>query len=141
MKKEMIAGLLALSLPLSLTACGALADGNTPAEDDNIITIAATTYPVYTLLETLTAPMEQVEVSLVVDQQVSCLHDYTLSVDDMRTLESADVIVINGAGLEAFMTDALSTVDAPVIDCSQGIELLPITTIPTSGWIPTAICK
>lgn len=128
MKKKMFAGLLALSLSLSLAACGAPSDsGSIPAEENRAITIAATTYPVYALLETLTAPMEQVEVSLVVDQQVSCLHDYTLSVDDMRTLESADVIVINGAGLEAFMSDALSAVDAPVIDCSQGIELLPAT--------------
>ena len=42
---------------------------------------------------------------------VSCLHDYTLSVDDMKKIEGADVIAMNGAGLEDFMDDALAAFD------------------------------
>ena len=55
---------------------------------------------------------------------VSCLHDYTLSVDDMKKIEGADVIAMNGAGLEDFMDDALAASSAAVIDCSQGVALL-----------------
>ena len=54
----------------------------------------------------------------------SCLHDYTLSMADMKKLERADVIALNGAGLEEFLKDALATSDAAVIDCSMGVELL-----------------
>ena len=54
---------------------------------------------------------------------VSCLHDYTLSVDDMKKIEGADVIAMNGAGLEDFMDDALAASSAAVIDCSQGVAL------------------
>ena len=32
---------------------------------------------------------------------------------------------MNGGGLEDFMDDALAASDAPVIDCSEGMELLP----------------
>ncbi len=56
--------------------------------------------------------------------EVSCLHDYTLTVSDMKLIESADVIAMNGAGLEDFMDDALSQAQGAVIDCSQGIQML-----------------
>lgn len=129
MKKHYIFPFLSaaiLSLSLLLSGCGARQTAPS-AEDDSVLTIAATTYPVYELLAALTGGMDHVVLTLVVDQQISCLHDYTLTVEDMRTLEHADVIVINGAGLEAFMADALSTVDVPVIDCSESISLLPAT--------------
>ena len=34
---------------------------------------------------------------------VSCLHDYTLSVDDMKRIEGADVIALNGAEAAALL--------------------------------------
>ena len=85
----------------------------------------ATTYPVYLFTTAVTEGAEGVEVSLLVNQQTSCLHDYTLTVSDMKAIEGADVIVMTGAGLEDFMDDALSASDAQVINCSEGIDLLP----------------
>lgn len=122
MKEKLPAMLLSGVLLLSLTACGTQ---EAKKEDDGILTIAATTYPVYLLTDMVVGDMDGIELKLVVDQQISCLHDYTLTVDNMRVLESADVILINGAGLEEFLDDALETLDTPVIDCSEGIELLP----------------
>ena len=69
--------------------------------------------------------MEGVKVSAVINQPMSCLHDYTLSVGDMKIIEGADVIVMNGVGLEDFMDDALAASSAMVIDSSEGVELLP----------------
>lgn len=69
--------------------------------------------------------MDGVQVDLLVQGQISCLHDYTLTVNDMKAIEAADVIVMNGVGLEDFMSDALSQSAASVIDCAQGLELLP----------------
>ena len=127
MKKKIAASCCAAALSLSLCACGANQDtvASSAQEDDGTLTILATTYPVYCFTKTIVDGMDGIEVKLMIDQQISCLHDYTLTVDDMRAIESADVIVINGAGLEEFMDDALSTSTAPVIDCSEGIELLP----------------
>ncbi|WP_300269255.1 metal ABC transporter substrate-binding protein [uncultured Flavonifractor sp.] len=119
--KKLLAPLCALGLLLS--ACGQPA-ASQPVEDDTLH-ILATTYPVYLFTTAVTEGADGVEVSLLVNQQTSCLHDYTLTVADMKAIEGADVIVMNGAGLEDFMDDALSASSAQVIDCSEGMSLLP----------------
>ena len=124
MKQTILARLLS-GLPL-LSACGGgTTAASEPAEDDDTLHILATTYPVYLFTTAVTEGVEGVEVTRLIQQEISCLHDYTLTVNDMRAIEAADVIVMNGVGLEDFMADALSTSDAPVIDCSEGVALLP----------------
>ncbi|MBM6924715.1 metal ABC transporter substrate-binding protein [Pseudoflavonifractor phocaeensis] len=118
--KKLLAPVCALALLLA--GCGQPA---APAAEDDTLRVLATTYPVYLFTTAVTQGVEGVEVSLLVNQQTSCLHDYTLTVADMKAIEGADVIVMNGAGLEDFMDDALAASDAPVIDCSEGIDLLP----------------
>ncbi|MBQ9166737.1 MAG: zinc ABC transporter substrate-binding protein [Oscillospiraceae bacterium] len=115
MKQRLIALLAAMLL--LLTSCGS---GVTTKEDS--FRIACTTYPVYLLANTIAEGVDGAEVTLVIDQQVSCLHDYTLTMKDMKAVESADVIAINGAGLEDFLSQVLE--GRVVIDCSEGIELL-----------------
>ena len=116
---------LFLALLLALAACGPAADtGEDTAKGGAVV--VATTYPVYLFASAVTEGVDGYDVELMIDQPVSCLHDYTLSVNDMRALEGADVIVMNGAGLEETMEDALSSVgEKPVIDCSEEIDLLP----------------
>jgi len=115
-----------LALILGLSACGPAAGTETTSDSDATV-LVATTYPVYLFTSAVTEGLSNYDVWLMVDQPISCLHDYTLSVRDMRTLEGADVILMNGAGLEETMEDALETVSGtPVIDCSQGIELLAL---------------
>lgn len=116
MKKRLLPALLAVLL---LSGCGPA-----PAEEDKLH-ILCTTYPVYLLATDLTAQAEDVEVSLLVNSQTSCLHDYTLTVKDMKAIEQADVIVTSGAGIEDFMADALTASHASLIDCSEGMALLP----------------
>lgn len=93
-------------------------------QEDQTIEILATTYPLYLFTCTITEGSDHIKVSQLITEQVSCLHDYTLSVKDMKLIEKADVIVMNGAGLEEFMEDALAQSDAVAIDCSEHIELL-----------------
>ncbi len=102
-----------------------LAGCASPRADDGKTHILCTTYPVYLFTTAVTQGVEGIEVELLVNQQTACLHDYTLTVEDMRAIERADVIVMNGAGLEDFMSDALAQSDAAVIDCSTGLDLLP----------------
>lgn len=110
---------------LILLAALLLLPGCAQTSEEDTLHILCTTYPVYLLATDLTAQSEDVEVDLLVNSQTSCLHDYTLTVADMKAIERADVIVMSGAGLEDFMDDALSSSDAAVIDCSEGIGLLP----------------
>ena len=114
---------LCFVLALALTSCAPA--GQTAAQDDGTTHLVATTYPVYLFTSELVKGAEGITVDLMIDQPISCLHDYTLTVQNMRTLEEADVILISGAGLEDFLDDALSSLNTPVIDCSAGISLLP----------------
>lgn len=117
---------LALLFALLCTGCS----GTAAREEDGRIHILATTYPVYLFTTAITEGMASeegggvVKVDLLVNEPVSCLHDYTLTVNDMKAIERADIVIMNGAGLEDFMADALAQTDAVVIDCSKGIELL-----------------
>lgn len=81
--------------------------------------IAATTLPVYEFAKDLCAGTG-ITVTQVVTEEVSCLHDYTLQVRQLKVLEQADWIIISGAGLEGFLDDALYGRDN-IIDASAGI--------------------
>lgn len=84
--------------------------------------VAATTLPVYQFTEAL-CQGTGIAVTQLITQQVSCLHDYSLNVSQVRTLETAQVVVISGGGLEEFMEEALEGAER-VIDSSGGIPLL-----------------
>ncbi len=59
------------------------------------------------------------------EQNIGCLHDYTLTSKDVRLLNDAIAFVINGAGMETFIEEAYKNVENLfVIDSSKGIELL-----------------
>lgn len=83
--------------------------------------IAATTLPVYEFTSMLCGGTG-ITVTRLVTENVSCLHDYSLNVRQVRAAEAAELIVISGAGLEDFMADLLSGKET--VDSSKGIELL-----------------
>ena len=122
--KRRIALCLAALLCL-LSGCGgeAASSASSQGEGDGL-RVVATTYPIYLLARSVTEGVEGVQVERLNTGETSCLHDYTLSVDDMKKIEGADIIVLNGAGLEDFMDDALAATQAQVIDCSAGVDLL-----------------
>ena len=121
MKKSILISLLAFAL--ALAGCSPSAPAQSGGEEARL-TVVSTTYPVYLLASALTEGVEGVTVERLNTGAVSCLHDYTLSVDDMKRIEGADLIALNGAGLEDFMDDALAQTQALAVDCSQGVELL-----------------
>ena len=117
---------VALCALLLLPACSS----QQAQEPDGTLHIVATTYPVYCFTTAVTEGVAGVEVDLLVNQQTSCLHDYTLTVTDMKAIEQADVLVINGAGLEDFMDDALAASNAvQLIDCSKDLPLLTMADV------------
>ena len=84
--------------------------------------IAATTLPVYDFTCRITDG-SGLTVARLVTEEVSCLHDYTLTVSQMQAIEGAQVVVLSGAGLEEFLEDALDSANA-VIDSSLNVPLL-----------------
>lgn len=108
---------LVFLLILPLVLC--LLPGCSTRESANI---AATTLPVYEFTSRL-CEGTGITVTRLVTESVSCLHDYTLQVHQMRAISAADMVVISGAGLEEFLEDALESAST-VIDASQGLVLL-----------------
>ena len=84
--------------------------------------IAATTLPVYDFTQALCQDTP-LRVGRLITESVSCLHDYSLKVYQVKMAEAAQTLVISGAGLEEFMEDILD--GSKTIDASQGINLLP----------------
>ena len=104
--------IFAAVLSLLLCGCGA---------KDESARVAATTLPVWEFSARLCAGTP-ITVTRLVTEQVSCLHDYSLNVRQVKAAEAAETIVISGAGLEDFLDDLL--LNASVIDASEGIDLL-----------------
>ncbi len=111
MRKNIICMILCIVLCL-LPGC----KSNQPA-----VQVVATTLPVYDFTSALCEGTD-ITVSQLVTEQVSCLHDYTLQVSQMRMVEGAQVVVMSGAGLEDFLGDVVRSGEH-VIDASAGIEL------------------
>ena len=108
MKKTLVIFIL---LTLLLTGC---------AREESA-QIAATTLPVYTFTSMLCEETD-ITVTRLVTENVSCLHDYTVKVSQMRAVEGAEAVICSGAGLEDFLEDVL--VDAEhVIDASKKVDL------------------
>ena len=84
--------------------------------------IAATTLPVYDFTQALCQDTP-LRVGRLITESVSCLHDYSLKVYQVKMAEAAQTLVISGAGLEEFMEDILD--GSKTIDASQGINMLP----------------
>jgi len=105
--------ILCLLAMLIIILCGCSADK--PAQ------VAATTLPVYEFTSRISEG-SGITVTRLVTDSVSCLHDYSLNVNQVKAVEAAEVIVISGAGLEEFMHDILH--DKQSVDASSGIEIL-----------------
>ena len=105
----------ALLLVLVLFPCLALSE-----------TVVTSFYPVWIMTLNLTRGLEDhVTVRNLAAPSVGCLHDYQLQTSDMKVLSGADIFLVNGAGMEAFLPEiARALPHLPVIEASEGIDLL-----------------
>ncbi len=116
MIKRILAAALALLLLLvGLCACAAQPASQTP--------VLATTAPLHAMAEALLQDTG-LTCGRLITESVSCLHDYTLTVRQMQAISRADVVIVNGLGLEDFMTDALQSANG-IITASQAVTTLP----------------
>ena len=113
--KKCLAALLA-ALMILLCGCARKSAAEAPAS------VLATTAPVAELASALLEGTDIV-VTRLISGSVSCLHDYTLSVSEMKTASQAKVALLSGFGLEEFMRDALSACET-VVEVGTEVEAL-----------------
>ena len=112
MNKKLLAALLALLLLLTPVLASAE-------------TVVTSFYPIYLFALNLTDGIDGVTVRNLAAPNTGCLHDYQLSTGDMKVLNNADVFLINGAGMESYLTRVMDTFpQLPVVDASSGVTLL-----------------
>ena len=107
--------LCALLLAAALLCAGAAAEG----------VVVTSFYPIYLFTLNLTEGVDGLTVRNLAAPGTGCLHDYQIQMGDMRALAEADLFLINGAGMEAFLPMVTSSLpELPVGDATEGIELL-----------------
>ena len=96
-----------------------------PSGEEAPLSIVASFYPVYIDVLQLAKDVPGVSVTLLVPPSTGCLHDYSLTSGDMKALTVADVLVVNGGGMEGFLTQLATDFPAlAVVESSKGIDLL-----------------
>ena len=89
-------------LSLFLGFCLCLPARAVPSEGSERV-LTATVFPVWILLKEVAKDVPGVNVNLLLPAGSGCPHDYAMTPNDRRTLARADVLVMNGLGLEGFL--------------------------------------
>ena len=113
--RKIILAMLAI-LILTVTGCG-----GDKKSDDGKLKIVTSFYPIYLETINIVGDTDGVEVINLTKPQTGCLHDYQLTTEDMKTLETADIFVVNGLGMENFLDKV--TKNLKIIDASKSDEI------------------
>lgn len=101
--------------------------GNTKNTDeaDDMLTVVTSFYPMYIATLNIVDGVEGVRLENLSEPQTGCLHDFQLTPEDMKLLSTADVFVINGGGIESFMSDvAKAYPKLDVVEACEDVALL-----------------
>lgn len=81
-------------------------------------------YPMYIAALNITGGCSGVSLENLSEPQTGCLHDYQLTAADMKKLSRADVFVVNGGGIESFLSDVGSQYPSlAVVNACERIDL------------------
>lgn len=123
MKKIKLHKIILTLLMLCFLLIGCNDTKNTTTEDSKF-TIVTSFYPIYISTLNIVDGIDDVKLVNLTQSQTGCLHDYNLVPQDLKTLEKADVLIINGAGMESFIDKIITDSNVNIIDSSKDIPLL-----------------
>ena len=90
------------------------------------VTIVCSFYPIRIFAENVLKDVPDVELQALAPAGTGCLHDFQLLPGDLRALDKAKCLIINGAGMESQFLPLLEKEmgSLPLIDCSEHIDLI-----------------
>jgi len=106
--------------------------------------IMASFYPIYIMTRNIADGVPGVKVVNLTKPTSGCLHDYTLSPDELVQLETALAFVVNGAGMESFLARVTQRRPSlPVVDASRGIPPIvdPHGETNAHFWVSVSLAK
>ncbi|HPS57445.1 MAG TPA: metal ABC transporter substrate-binding protein [Spirochaetota bacterium] len=101
MNGRIASGIHCLVLVAFLIPVSCKKENAAPAGD--IFTIVTSFYPVYIIARNVAGSIDGVKVINMTRPVTGCLHDYSITSADMKYLEDAGILLVNGAGMESFM--------------------------------------
>ena len=123
MKKVIILALVVLTF----TIIGGCGSEKKNADVGNTLKIVTSFYPMYLDTINITRGVSGVEVVNMTPPQTGCLHDYQLTPEDMKLLETADIFIVNGLGMESFLDKVIEArPNLKIINASDSPEIVPI---------------
>lgn len=112
---------------LGLLLLGGCGTAEMPQEEEKL-TVVTSFYPIYLLAQEAARDAEGIALYNMAQPQTGCLHDYEMTIADRKLLERADILLINGGGMESFLEEAMAQYpDLEIVDTSAGIPLLEET--------------
>lgn len=124
MKRKLIFLLLLEAIAIGGTALCAVLVGDRNKEKEGYVCVTSF-YPIRLLAESVAEGVPDVLVVNLTQNHSGCIHDYTLTTKDMKLLSEADLFLINGGGMEVFLTKAAKTnKNLPIVDTSAGYAYL-----------------
>ncbi|MBO5656972.1 MAG: zinc ABC transporter substrate-binding protein, partial [Agathobacter sp.] len=124
-KYVFVAVMLALILILGLGVAAISVNENNSIENEEDFVVVTSFYPMYIAAMNVIGDAPGVTLKNLSEPQTGCLHDFTLTPEDMKLLSNADVFIINGGGIESFMEEiAEAYPNLVIIEASEGITLL-----------------
>ncbi len=95
------------------------------ARAERPLRIVASFYPMYVMTLNIAGDIPGVNVECLTEPVTGCLHDYSLTPDNLKTLAGADIFVANGAGMESFLAKALlQSPRLQIIEAGAGYPLI-----------------
>jgi len=87
--------------------------------------IVTSFYPMYIMAKNVAGNIPDVTVQNLTPPTTGCLHDYSLSPNDMKKLVDADIFIGNGAGMETFLDKIFAQYPhIKLIQLSDGIPFI-----------------
>ena len=122
-KKKALFMVCLLAVAFGLTALVALFAEK--KEESKGLLCVTSFYPVQLLAESVAEGADGVTVRNLTENHSGCIHDYTLTTQDMRLLSEAELFLINGGDMELFLEKAASEYkNLTIVDTSEGFAFL-----------------
>lgn len=121
MTRRILSFILIICIFAGFASCG---EDPTAAKDEDIrFRAVASFYPVYVAAANLTEGASGVSLTSLLPPEYGCLHDFTITTKDMKSLYDADLFIASGLGMEPFLKKTtLGVPGLEVFDSSEGIE-------------------
>ena len=90
---------------------------------DKQLSVLCSTFPIYQMTRNVVQGSVSAKVELMLPSTLGCPHDYSLTPKDMQKISQADVLIINGLGMEEFIGASVKKANQHIIiiDSSSGI--------------------